>query len=122
MDYHNPQPGSFWLATAILDALHGHRFDGTTSVALAAKSQAATVARHERKPAPAEPTTRSRFRGVMLMRNRGGSCAWRAYVRRRGETWTGPHRPFTPEGELQAAHDYARHIGSPGPILRKGAT
>jgi hypothetical protein len=46
-DYHTPEPGSFWLSSAILDALRTSRLAPQVQVSAEAKVQAATVARHE---------------------------------------------------------------------------
>jgi hypothetical protein len=51
MDYHNPEPGSFWLGGAILAALETRR--PSVDVSLLAKVQQATEARHTGAVKPA---------------------------------------------------------------------
>jgi hypothetical protein len=51
MDYHNPEPGSFWLGGAILEALETRR--PSVDVSLLAKVQQATENRHTGRVKPA---------------------------------------------------------------------
>lgn len=75
----------------------------------------------ERRPPtrPAIPGRTSRYVGVVFYGN-DQRKRWRARSESSGRIGTGPTRPYTDEGELAAAWDYARLRGLPEPRMKEG--
>lgn len=68
-------------------------------------------------PPPAYDPASSQYVGVTRV-GVSGHRYWRAERRRNHERTFGPARPFTPEGELLAAKDFAKLAKIASPILK----
>lgn len=106
--------------TLFADAVHGAwlRAQRLTEPPLDAAVPPDAAAPPPDAAAPRKP--RSKYVGVFYHRADPRSGArWRGQMSRPTGAINGPVHPLTDAGELEAAWDYARMKGLPGPLLRK---